>query len=124
MGVIPNKISIRYKSLAGIAIPILHNISFPQFFINFFDSPYWVSFMVESIRKLIVRNIQLKVIDKQYLSIKKELKKATQKVNLFDKVLIPETKKAIKKINIVIGDEQVAAVGRAKIAKNKNIVII
>jgi V/A-type H+-transporting ATPase subunit D len=63
----------------------------------------------------------LQIIDKQYLLISKELKKATQKVNLFEKLLIPETKNAIKRINIVLGDEQVAAVGRAKTAKKKTI---
>jgi V/A-type H+-transporting ATPase subunit D len=122
--VLPNKIILQYKSLAGISIPILNDVIFPRNSVNLFDTQYWVSFMIKDLKQLIVKHIELKVVYQQYILIKKELKKATQKVNLFDKVLIPETKKAIKKINIVIGDEQVAAVGRAKIAKNKNVVIL
>lgn len=63
--------------------------------------------------------VEILIAKKQYTVINKELKKATQKVNLFEKILIPDTKHAIKKINIFLGDEQVASVVRAKIAKNK-----
>lgn len=116
----PSKIIIKYKNLAGVSIPILDGIIFNKYFISFFDAPYWFSFIVQDIKQLIIKSIELEVINKQYFLIKKELKKATQKVNLFEKVLIPETKRAIKNINIILGDEQVASVGRSKIAKNKS----
>ena len=45
--------------------------------------------------------------------------RTTQRVNLFEKVKIPEAKEAIRIIRIKLGDEMTAAVGRAKIAKNK-----
>ena len=66
----------------------------------------------------------MKIIQKQHILISKNLKKATQKVSLFEKVLIPDTQEAIKKINIILGDEQVASVGRAKSAKNKTVQVI
>ena len=40
-------------------------------------------------------------------------------LNLFEKVKIPETKANIKRINVFLGDEQVAAVVRSKISKRK-----
>jgi V/A-type H+-transporting ATPase subunit D len=117
----PQNVNIVMKSIAGVKVPYLNSITFKTFFIHYFDAPWWINFVVKNIKSLIKRNIELQVIDKQYLLISKELKKATQKVNLFEKLLIPETKNAIKKINIVLGDEQVAAVGRAKTAKKKTI---
>lgn len=116
----PKKIIIDHQSLAGVNIPILKNIEFHNYFINFFDVPYWFISIIKSCKILIVQFIELKIINKQYKLISKELKKATQKVNLFEKVLIPENKYAIKKIKITLSDEQVSAVGRAKIAKNKS----
>jgi V/A-type H+-transporting ATPase subunit D len=120
----PKKVSIIYKSLAGVKIPVIEHIIFDKFMVNFFDAPYWLAFLIKDLQSLVMTNIKITIVRKQYALIQKELKKATQKVNLFEKVLIPETKQAIKKINIILGDEQVAAVGRAKIAKNKNIVVL
>jgi len=119
----PKKIIIDKKSLAGVVIPILKSIEFKKYLINFCDVPYWFTILIKSLKKIMIKLIEIKIIRKQYQLIKKELKKATQKVNLFEKVLIPETKNAIKKIKIALSDEQVSAVGRAKIAKNKSSII-
>jgi len=50
---------------------------------------------------------------------KEELRTTTQRVNLFEKKLIPELRENIRKIKIFLGDEETAAVGRAKLAKGK-----
>lgn len=117
----PKTIHIIKKSIAGIYVPILKDVVFREYFINFFDAPCWITLIIFDLKLLIFKSIEIQVAQKQYNLINKELKKATQKVNLFEKVLIPNTKNAIKRINIILGDEQVAAVGRAKIAKNKTI---
>jgi len=117
----PHKISIIQKSVAGVYIPILNNVIFKEQEFNFFDAPLWFVLIISDLKSLAIKNIEIQIARKQYELINKELKKATQKVNLFEKVLIPETKNAIKRINIILGDEQVAAVGRAKIAKSKNV---
>ena len=49
-----------------------------------------------------------------------ELRTTTQRVNLFEKVKIPEAKENIRIIRIFMGDQQTAAVARSKIAKGKN----
>jgi V/A-type H+-transporting ATPase subunit D len=115
----PQKITLATKSVAGITIPIIKNVLFPALFINFFDAPCWLPLIIDDIKKFILQYVEILIAKKQYMVINKELKKATQKVNLFEKILIPDTKHAIKKINIFLGDEQVASVVRAKIAKNK-----
>jgi vacuolar-type H+-ATPase subunit D/Vma8 len=45
--------------------------------------------------------------------------KVIQRVNLFEKIKIPEAREAVRRIRIHLGDEMTAAVGRAKIAKRK-----
>ena len=48
-----------------------------------------------------------------------ELRATSQRVNLFEKVKIPETKENIRKIGVYMADQQVAAVVRSKISKRK-----
>ena len=48
-----------------------------------------------------------------------ELKKVMQRVNLFEKIKIPETQDNIRRIRIAVGDQMTAGVARAKIAKAK-----
>jgi len=116
----PISIDIYKKSVAGVNIPILREIINNKSDIDVFMAPPWLLFILPQLRILVKKDIEIKIITKQYDLITKELKKSTQKVNLFEKILIPETNEAIKRIKIFLGDEEVAAVGRAKIAKNKN----
>ena len=51
--------------------------------------------------------------------LKDELRVATQRVNLFEKVKMPEAEEAIRRIKIYIGDQMANAVGRSKAAKKK-----
>lgn len=77
---------------------------------------------INTLREFVKINVKINILLKQLFLIKKELKKSTQQVNLFEQVLIPESKYAIKRIKIALADEQVAAVGRGKIAKKKQII--
>ena len=59
------------------------------------------------------------VLRKQRELVQEELHTTGQRVNLFEKVKIPECKENIRVIRIFIGDEQTAAVVRGKIAKGR-----
>jgi V/A-type H+-transporting ATPase subunit D len=63
--------------------------------------------------------IRLKVDKKRVEILQQAVKKVTQRVNLFDKVLIPRAQRNIRKIRIFLSDTERAAVVRAKITKNK-----
>jgi V/A-type H+-transporting ATPase subunit D len=62
---------------------------------------------------------EVKVLMRKEALLREELRTTTQRVNLFEKKLIPELKENIRKIKIFLGDEETAAVGRAKLAKGK-----
>jgi V/A-type H+/Na+-transporting ATPase subunit D len=59
------------------------------------------------------------VMQKKQALLAEELSITTQRVNLFEKIKIPESRENIRKINIVLGDMQTAAVVTGKIAKHK-----
>ena len=64
-------------------------------------------------------DLEAEVLDEQVRLLEKELLSTSQRVNLFEKVKIPETEENIKKISIYMADQQVSAVVRSKISKRK-----
>ena len=62
---------------------------------------------------------RFRVLEKQYELLSKELRTTSQRVNLFEKVKIPEAKENIRVINIFLGDQQTSGVARSKLAKGK-----
>jgi V/A-type H+-transporting ATPase subunit D len=108
-----------FKSVAGVSVPKLDGVKFTSTPLYYFAFPAWFTKNINLLRKFVEMNLNISVVLKQIFLIKKELKKSTQQVNLFEKVLIPESEYAIKRIKIALADEQVAAVGRGKIAKKK-----
>jgi V/A-type H+-transporting ATPase subunit D len=106
-------------NIAGVDVPVFDSADFEiQEYDLFMEEP-WIDDAVEAVRKLIELKAEHEIIEKQYDLIGQELRVTTQRVNLFEKVKIPESKENIRKIRIYLGDMDTAAVGRSKIAKRK-----
>ena len=86
---------------------------------SLFATPPWVDAALADLRDLNRKQAELDIIEEQYRLLGRELTKIIQRVNLFEKVKIPEVREAIRIIRIHLVDEMTAAVGRAKIAKEK-----
>ena len=107
-------------NIAGVNIPILKKIIFNDIIPNISLTPLWVDYGIDTLKQLITLRIERKILQKQYELLMDELRTTTQRVNLFEKVKIPEAKENIRIIRIFMGDQQTAAVARSKIAKGKN----
>jgi V/A-type H+/Na+-transporting ATPase subunit D len=81
--------------------------------------PLWVDAGVQKLKELFSADMELTILKKQAELLGEELRITTQRVNLFEKVKIPDTKENIRRINIFLGDQQTAAVVRGKLSKNK-----
>ncbi|PIP18717.1 MAG: V-type ATP synthase subunit D [Candidatus Omnitrophica bacterium CG08_land_8_20_14_0_20_41_16] len=114
-----NKITTGLKNIAGVDIPIYENIEFPPAEYDLFMAPLWVDAAIDALRAYVSVEAQLSVIERGLALLKYELRITTQRVNLFEKVKIPEAKENIRLIKIYIGDQLSNAVGRCKIAKRK-----
>lgn len=104
-------------NIAGIDIPVFEGISFDELPYDLFVLPLWVDRGIEAIRKLLALDAEVRILKRQHELLSEELRITTQRVNLFEKVKIPETKDNIRMIRIYLGDQQTAAVVRGKIAK-------
>jgi len=107
------------KNIAGVDVPVFESITFAEAEIDLFATDSWVDDAIDVARELAELRIRKEIIEEQYRLIHEELRVTTQRVNLFEKVKIPECKDNIRKIQIYLGDQQTAAVGRSKIAKRK-----
>ena len=115
----PADIETTTSNIAGVNIPTLQEVVFPRASYSLFATPAWVDQALADLRDLNRRQVELDIITQQYRLLRRELTKITQRVNLFEKVKIPEAREDIRIIRIHLGDEMTAAVGRAKIAKAK-----
>ena len=106
-------------NIEGIVIPLFLDVVFQEKEYDLFTTPLWIDRAFEEIKKIYRLAAELKILDEQIELLKQELRVTSQRVNLFEKVKIPETKEHIRVIRIFLGDEQTASVVRGKIAKNK-----
>ena len=83
------------------------------------DYPLWVDTAVVKLREIARLDALTKTLRRQVELLEKELRSTAQRVNLFEKVKIPETRENIRVIGIYLGDQQTSAVVRGKIAKKK-----
>jgi V/A-type H+/Na+-transporting ATPase subunit D len=106
-------------NIAGSDIPLFKGITFEDEDYDFMDYPLWVDEGIETAKVFIALNTEIEILEKQQDIIQEELRVTIQRINLFDKILIPEAKENIRKIRIFLGDQQTASVVRGKIAKSK-----
>lgn len=115
----PEAVKTTTKNIAGIAVPLFGSVTFPQATYSLFGTPPWVDQALNDLREHNRHLAEMAVIERGLALLQAELKKVMQRVNLFEKIIIPETRKNIRRIRIALGDRMTAAVVRAKIAKKK-----
>ncbi len=115
----PKDISKSLLNIAGVDIPIFEGMGFESMEYDLFLTPLWVDIAIEKIRQLVVLLEEEKIFKEQLGILEQELRITAQRVNLFEKVKIPECKENVRLIRIYLGDQQTNAVGRSKIAKLK-----
>lgn len=115
----PTEVKTSQTNIAGVRVPVFEGVEFPKAHYSLFATPAWVDTALADMRELNQRLAEVEVIDRKYDLLQKELTKIIQRVNMFEKVKIPEAREAIRVIRIHLGDEMTAGVARAKIAKAK-----
>ena len=106
-------------NIAGVNIPILQQVHLEPSDPDLFLSPPWVDDAQERMAEMIRQKAAIHVLQQQRDLVTEELRTTSQRVNLFEKVKIPECKENIRIIKIFLGDEQTASVARGKIAKKR-----
>lgn len=112
-------VSKRYENIAGVEVPYLDAITFAPCHYPLADTPIWLDAALLDLRALTHAKAAVDVAEEKKASLEKEWQEVSIRVNLFEKILIPRAERHIKKIRIFLGDQQLAAVSQAKVAKAK-----
>ena len=106
-------------NIAGVEIPVFDGIDTEVRPVDLWATPAWVDDAVAALTDVLALQSERIVLERQRELVAEELRTTSQRVNLFEKVKIPECRENIRVIKIAIGDEQTAAVTRGKIAKSR-----
>ena len=117
--VYPDTVICKNENIAGVTIPTFQELTFKDIDINVDDYPLWVDTAIIKLREIARLDALVSTLKKQEELLEKELRSTSQRVNLFEKVKIPEAKENIRVIGVYLGDQQTAAVVRGKISKKK-----
>jgi len=114
-----DEVEVTEGNVAGVKVPVFQQVRFRPTSYSLVATPPFFDAAIEYFQRALSAREEMKVLRKQQEMLQLELTKTTQRINLYEKVLIPETRENIRKIKVYLGDQQTAAVCRAKIAKGK-----
>ncbi len=115
----PLEVITSTANIAGANVPVFESVTFKQAEYDFYATPFWVDKAIDELRLLMELAAEVETVREQIRILEKELRTTTQRVNLFEKVKIPECLDNIRVIRIYLGDQQANAVGIGKVAKKK-----
>ena len=115
----PKHVVCGQQNIAGVVVPVFQELSFEDIQYDVADYPLWVDTAAVRLREIARLDALEKTLRRQVELLELELRATAQRVNLFEKVKIPEAKENIRVIGIYLGDQQTSAVVRGKIAKKK-----
>ncbi len=107
-------------NIAGVNIPVLQEILFAPVPMDIYGTPSWLDEGAQVVEQVVRLRIEGEILAEQHRLLAGELRTTSQRVNLFEKVKIPECEENIRVIRIFLGDAQTADVARSKLAKSKS----
>ncbi len=117
-----DRVEVETVNVAGVKVPDFRQVHFKKQPYSLVATPWLFDAAIDFFEKAISAQELIRTVTQKFDLLQHELTKTTQRINLYEKVLIPETRENIRKIKVYLGDQQTAAVCRAKIAKNKIVV--
>ena len=118
--VVVDRVVTEAGNIAGVPIPLFRKLETHTKALDLFMTPSWYDEASASVADLLALRAEAAVLEEQRRRIVDELRSTSQRVNLFEKVKIPECRENIRIIRIALGDEQTAGVARGKIAKRRS----
>jgi V/A-type H+-transporting ATPase subunit D len=109
------------ESVVGVKVPVLARVEYDLAEYSFISTPAWVDELVVRLKEVIGLRLNAAVAGKRVRALEHAVRRVTQRVNLFDRILIPDAKRKIRKIQVFLGDLERDAVIRSKLAKRRGL---
>lgn len=111
------KMNIIDQNIAGVRMPKIKSFVFEENNYDLFETPPWVDLALSELKCMKRLTEEIRVYKKQKEILSGELMIVTRRINLFEKVRIPQTEEIIRVIKIYLDEEQTASVIRGKKCK-------
>ncbi|MFP4155728.1 MAG: V-type ATP synthase subunit D [Halothiobacillaceae bacterium] len=115
------RVDIREENVLGTLLPVLDSLMMKTRPYSLLARPHWVDATVDRLERMLRLRVEERIAEIRLERLEAAVQKITQRVNLFEKVLIPRTQERIRHIRIHLADSERAAVVRAKIAKSRRV---
>ena len=113
-------VELETVKVAGVKTPQLKEIRYEIRPVNVFASPAWYADGVRILKELTQLGIESEIFEFKRKLLDYQLKKTTQKVNLYEKVQIPGYQEAIRKIKRYMEDEENLSKAASKIVTTRH----
>ena len=117
--VVIDRIAKDKGNIAGVEVHVFKELLFKRIEYDLRYYPLWVDRALEELKNIAKYDALVATLQERIDLLSAELRTTTQRVNLFEKVKIPEARENIRVIGIYLQDQQTSAVVRGKIAKKK-----
>ena len=113
------RVDLAEEDVLGLRLPTLRAVEFDEAQYSLLATPFWLDDLVTRLKEVATYRLRLQVYRERVARMQGAVRRVTQRVNLFEKVLIPNAKRDIARIQIFLSDVERAAVVTSKIAKAK-----
>ena len=111
----------RVENVVGVRLPDFEGIEFEVSPYSLLGKPHWVDLVLERLKEFTALKVQAEIGKERAEILQHAVRKITQRVNLFEKRLIPAAEANIKKIQIYLSDAERTAVIQSKLSKGKRL---
>lgn len=110
---------VETENVVGTKLPVIRDIDFSVVDYSTLATPFWLDHLIDALQRMARLRIEHQVGVRRVELLELAARRITQRVNLFEKVLIPRAQENIRRISIFLSDQERAAVVRSKISKGK-----
>ena len=113
------RVDLAEEDVLGLRLPTLRAVEFDEATYSLLSTPFWLDDLVICLKEVATYRLRLQVYRERVGRMQGAVRRVSQRVNLFEKVLIPNARRDIARIRIFLSDVERAAVVTSKIAKAK-----
>lgn len=114
-------VRLGWHNLLGVELPAFEAAEVRVHPYSYLGKPHWVDGALAAVRALAELRLRREVASERARRLEAAERKAVQRVNLLEKVLIPRTRDRVRRVQVALADAERAAVVRSKIAKRRRL---
>lgn len=109
------------QNVVGVRLPVLESLDCQVADYSYLGTPQWIDLLVQRLKDAKTSRLHAEIAAERLEILRVQVRRVTQRVNLFEKILIPSAHKNIQRLRIYLGETERSAVVTSKLAKSKQL---